>query len=121
VAFHAPPTPCMIVGDALSLREAIKNVLVNALAYGAPHRLHVDVTRVDDQWRVRFFDDGPGIPESEWQRVRTPFSSRADGREGASLGLAMVAEVMLAHGGTMTFEGGHDAGFAVVLTLPMAG
>ncbi len=121
VAFHAPPTPCMIVGDALSLREAIKNVLGNALAYGAPHRLHVDVTRVDDQWRVRFFDDGPGIPESEWQRVRTPFSSRADGREGASLGLAMVAEVMLAHGGTMTFEGGHDAGFAVVLTLPMAG
>ncbi|BDD92916.1 sensor histidine kinase [Pandoraea sp. XJJ-1] len=121
VAFHAPPTPCMIVGDALSLREAIKNVLVNALAYGAPHRLHVDVTRVDDQWRVRFFDDGPGIPESEWQRVRTPFSSRADGREGASLGLAMVAEVMLAHGGTMTFEGGRDAGFAVVLTLPMAG
>ncbi|MDN4575086.1 sensor histidine kinase [Pandoraea cepalis] len=121
VAFHAPPTPCMIVGDALSLREAIKNVLVNALAYGAPHRLHVDVTRVDDQWRVRFFDDGPGIPESEWQRVRTPFSSRADGREGASLGLAMVAEVMLAHGGTMTFEWGRDAGFAVVLTLPMAG
>lgn len=121
VAFHAPPTPCMIVGDALSLREAIKNVLVNALAYGAPHRLHVDVTRVDDQWRVRFFDDGPGIPESEWQRVRTPFSSRADGREGASLGLAMVAEVMHAHGGTMTFEWGPDAGFAVVLTLPMAG
>ncbi|VVD66219.1 histidine kinase [Pandoraea eparura] len=121
VALHAPPTPCMIVGDALSLREAIKNVLVNALAYGAPHRLHVDVTGVDDQWRVRFFDDGPGIPESEWQRVRTPFSSRADGREGASLGLAMVAEVMLAHGGAMTFERGHDGGFAVVLTLPMAG
>ncbi|VVD81535.1 sensor histidine kinase [Pandoraea terrigena] len=121
VALHAPPGPCMIVGDALSLREAIKNVLVNALAYGAPHRLHVDVTRVDDQWRVRFFDDGPGIPESEWQRVRTPFSSRADGREGASLGLAMVAEVMLAHGGAMAFERGREAGFAVVLTLPMAG
>ncbi|WP_374623045.1 sensor histidine kinase [Pandoraea sp.] len=121
VALQAPQTPCMIVGDALSLREAIKNVLVNALAYGAPHRLHVDLTRVNDQWRLRFFDDGPGIPASEWQRVRTPFSSRADGREGASLGLAMVAEVMLAHGGQMTFEQAEGEGFAVVLMLPCAG
>ena len=121
VALQAPQTPCMIVGDALSLREAIKNVLVNALAYGAPHRLHVDLTRVNDQWRLRFFDDGPGIPASEWQRVRTPFSSRADGREGASLGLAMVAEVMFAHGGQMTFEQVEGEGFAVVLMLPCAG
>lgn len=123
VALHAPDTPdtpCRIVGDPLSLREAIKNVLVNALAYGAPHRLHVDVTKVDDQWRLRFFDDGPGIPESEWARVRTPFSSRADGREGASLGLAMVAEVVGAHGGQMTFERVAGEGFAVVLTLPAA-
>ncbi|VVD87348.1 histidine kinase [Pandoraea horticolens] len=120
VALQAPETPCMILGDPLSLREAIKNVLVNALAYGAPHRLHVDVTGEHDQWRLRFFDDGPGIPEAEWQRVRTPFSSRADGREGASLGLAMVAEVIQAHGGQMTFERGEGEGFAVVLTLPMA-
>jgi len=112
--------PAMIVGDALSLREAIKNVLVNALAYGAPHRLYVDVTSDGDQWRLRFFDDGPGIPETEWQRVRTPFSSRADGREGASLGLAMVAEVMRAHGGQMAFERIDGEGFAVVLTLPKA-
>ncbi|MDR3399188.1 MAG: sensor histidine kinase [Pandoraea sp.] len=120
VALQAPQTPCMILGDPLSLREAIKNVLVNALAYGAPHRLHVDVTRVDDAWHLRFFDDGPGIPEAEWQRVRTPFSSRADGREGASLGLAMVAEVIHAHGGQMTFERVGGEGFAVVLRLPMA-
>ncbi|EON12570.1 sensor histidine kinase [Pandoraea sp. SD6-2] len=119
VALQAPETPCMILGDPLSLREAIKNVLVNALAYGAPHRLHVDVTGTQDQWRLRFFDDGPGIPEAEWQRVRTPFSSRADGREGASLGLAMVAEVIQAHGGQMTFERVEGEGFAVVLTLPM--
>ncbi|ALS67155.1 sensor histidine kinase [Pandoraea apista] len=120
VALNAPDTPCMILGDPLSLREAIKNVLVNALAYGAPHRLHVDVTSAEDRWRLRFFDDGPGIPEAEWQRVRTPFSSRADGREGASLGLAMVAEVIHAHGGKMGFERVEGEGFAVVLTLPMA-
>jgi two-component system sensor histidine kinase TctE len=120
VALQAPHTPCMILGDPLSLREAIKNVLVNAMAYGAPHRLHVDVTSANDEWRLRFFDDGPGIPEAEWQRVRTPFSSRADGREGASLGLAMVAEVMHAHGGQMTFEHVGGEGFAVVLTLPKA-
>jgi two-component system sensor histidine kinase TctE len=121
VALHMPDDePCRVVGDALSLREAVKNVLVNALAYGAPRRLHVDVTRVGEQWSVRFFDDGQGIPASEWQRVRTPFSSRADGREGASLGLAMVAEVMHAHGGQMTFEHIEGEGFAVVLTLPVA-
>lgn len=119
-ALHAPESPAMIVGDALSLREAVKNVLVNALAYGAPSRLHVDVARFDDEWRMRFFDDGPGIAESEWQRVRTPFSSRADGREGASLGLAMVAEVMRAHGGQMRFEHVDGEGFAVVLALPVA-
>ncbi|QHE93776.1 sensor histidine kinase [Pandoraea fibrosis] len=120
VALNAPDTACMVLGDPLSLREAVKNVLANALAYGAPHRLHVDVTRADGQWRLRFFDDGPGIPEAEWQRVRTPFSSRSDGRDGASLGLAMVAEVIHAHGGQMTFERVEGEGFAVVLTLPVA-
>ncbi|GAB3629193.1 histidine kinase [Pandoraea terrae] len=119
-ALSAPQAPCWVAGDALSLREAVKNVLVNALAYGAPHQLHVDLTANEAEWCVRFFDDGPGIPEADWQRVRTPFAARSGGREGASLGLAMVAEVMRAHGGQMRFERIEGEGFAVVLTMPSA-
>lgn len=115
IALHAPEHACLILADPLSLREALKNVLDNALQYGAPHLLHITIYRSDSHWDLEVEDDGPGIPEADWERIRKPFSARSGNRLGASLGLSIVEEVMRVHQGSMLF--GHNADQHFIVTL----
>jgi two-component system sensor histidine kinase TctE len=115
VGIQAPAHPCLVDGDATTLREAVKNVIGNALQYGAPGMLHVEITDEPAHWVVRFIDDGPGIPEGERERLRSPFSPRSGNRAGASLGLSIVEQVMRAHGGDLGFEQDPERRFAVRL------
>lgn len=118
LALDVPPLPCLILGDAIALGEAVKNILDNALQYGAPGLLHVRVDSDGQHHQLRFIDDGPGIPAGDWERLRKPFAPRAGDRMGASLGLSIVEEVMRAHGGEMQFAYLPDGHFAVLLQFP---
>lgn len=117
---RAPDYPCFVLGDAINLREAVKNILINCLKYGAKTLIHVELTDQGEWLELRFADDGPGIPESEWIRVREPFSPRNGGRSGASLGLSIVEQVMRAHGGKLRFEHIKDVSFSVILEVKSA-
>lgn len=112
---RGPEGECRIVGDATTLREAVKNIIGNALLYGAPGLLHVEIEAQPEHWAVRFIDDGPGIAEEERERVRKPFSPRGGNRGGGSLGLSIVEQVMQAHGGQMAFERDGSGNFVVRL------
>lgn len=112
---QAPDGPCLIRGDATTLREALKNILDNALHYGATTLLHMEIGESAAHWEVRCIDDGPGIPEAEQERVRKPFAPRRAERGGASLGLSIVEQVMRAHGADMLFGRHADGCFMVVL------
>ncbi|EIJ47750.1 transmembrane sensor histidine kinase transcription regulator protein [Herbaspirillum sp. GW103] len=118
LALDVPPLPCLIQGDPIALGEAIKNILDNALQYGAPGLLHVRLDSDGRQHRLSFIDDGPGIAARDWERLRKPFAPRGENRMGASLGLSIVEEVMRAHGGQMRFDYLPDGHFAVVLEFP---
>ncbi|WP_050467561.1 sensor histidine kinase [Herbaspirillum chlorophenolicum] len=122
LALDMPEAPCFIRGDAISLGEAIKNILNNALQYGSPGLLHVRLeaneARNEARYVLHFIDDGPGIPAADWERLRKPFSPRGEGRMGASLGLSIVEEVMRAHAGGMRFEHTAQGYFSVVLDFP---
>jgi two-component system sensor histidine kinase TctE len=119
-ALHAPEHTCQILGDPVSLREALKNVLDNALKYGATTLLHMTIRRSGSHWALEVEDDGPGIPEADWERIRKPFSARGGNRLGASLGLSIVEEVMRAHQGDMRFGWGVDRHFVVTLRFRAA-
>lgn len=116
--FRAPDAPCTVRGDAVTLREAIKNVLANSLAYGAPALLHVEIARAGPDWELRIVDDGPGISAADQERIRTPFAARGGDRPGASLGLSIVEEVMRAHHGRLAFDRTGEGYFVVALRLP---
>lgn len=120
VGMDMPEQPCLIDGDATTLREAVKNVLGNALLYGAPGLLHVNIVAADPCWEVHFIDDGPGIALASQASVRAPFSPRSGNRAGGSLGLSIVEQVMAAHGGAMLFSHDEAGHFAVVLRLRAA-
>ena len=120
VSFEAAEQELNVLGDALSLREAIVNLIDNALRHGAVSRLEVRVYRVGNLGLVEVADDGPGIPPSEWENVtRRFYSTRTD--EGASgLGFAIASEVAGALGGRLLFRERRDgAPFSVYLELPL--
>ena len=99
----------------MTLREAVRNVFDNALSHGARTRLNVCVEGMEGCAKVVVRDDGPGISPDRWEAVKAPFTPRSDGRSGASLGLAIVDEVMRAHDGRLEFSFAADGDFVVSL------
>jgi two-component system sensor histidine kinase TctE len=113
ISFQDPPDPVLMRGDAVSLREALSNLIHNALKHGAETRLEVRVFADDDAAIVEVVDDGPGIPVSEWQQVREPFHTKS--ATGSGLGLSIAGDVVRAHGGELRFRERTNDGFAVIL------
>lgn len=119
VSLEAPEAPAIVVGDAVSVREALANVIDNAIRHGAPSRLEVGVRDDSGEVRIEVVDDGRGIPREQWERVTQRFGIRPATAEGAGgLGFAIAAEVMKAHGGRLAFREADATGFAVVLVFP---
>ncbi|NEX60336.1 sensor histidine kinase [Noviherbaspirillum galbum] len=118
---RVPDGDCFVDADEVSVREALRNVLRNALKHGARSFLHIEMNDLGAQVEIRVIEDGPGIPETEWARVREPFSARDTAAGGASLGLSIVDEVMRAHRGELRFERVAGQRFAVILRFPSSG
>lgn len=120
VSFEAPDQEVTVLGDALSLREAIVNVIDNSLRHGTVSRLEVRVRAESEFGVVEVEDDGPGIPRANWDKVTRRFVSSKAGEGGAGLGFAIASEVAAVLGGTLTFrEKTARHGFAVVLRVPL--
>ncbi|MBP1852411.1 sensor histidine kinase [Rhizobium halophytocola] len=120
VSFEAAEEELFVLGDALSLREAIINLIDNALRHGAVSRLEVKVNRQGDLGLVEVSDDGPGIPPAEWDNViRRFYSSRTDG-EASGLGFAIASEVASALRGRLQFRRKTQTSpFSVYIELPL--
>jgi two-component system, OmpR family, sensor kinase len=109
--------------DPLRLRQALANLIDNALRY-APKGSSVSLrmSRDDGEVRIEVIDTGPGFPTEFLDQAFEPFA-RADvgrGRStgGAGLGLAIVRAVAEAHGGTARILNHSTGGANVVLTFP---
>ena len=121
VAFESDAARTEIVGDGISLREALSNVLHNALSHGRADEIVVSVASTTTSVELTMRDNGCGIPREQWEAVLQPFVSLGNGSEhgtGSGLGLAIVSEVMQAHGGRVAFSFPASGGFAVTLSFP---
>lgn len=114
------PAALHVPGDAVSIREAIVNVIHNAVRYGAPSALAVEIVEADGEGIVMIEDDGPGIPRENWEEAIRPFSRLGDHRhvDGSGLGLAIAADVMQAHDGKLVFGFTEGGAFRVSLHFP---
>ena len=119
ISFEAPDDRPFVLGDAVSLREAIVNVIDNALRHGADQRLEVRVGANAEQAFVEVEDDGPGIPPEGWEKATQRFATSKSHEGSSGLGFAIAQEVASAHGGTLSFRARDERGFTVVLTLPL--
>ncbi len=109
IAFLPSAAAPIVGGDAISLREALANLIDNALAHGARTRLSVAVGAEEDgtAW-IAVCDDGDGIAPEDAERLLKPFEKGNGGSGGSGLGLAIALEVARAHGGTLTLTRTED-------------
>lgn len=112
-------TAASVNGDALLLREAIKNLIDNALKYGGPGDLQVALTTDRKCFVLTIADHGPGIAPADAERVFERFA-RGEGAAagGAGLGLAIVKRVVDSHGGHIDLSNRPGGGLVATLTLP---
>jgi signal transduction histidine kinase len=102
------------------LRRAFQNVVRNAVESGSTTGIDVRVEgREPSSVTVVIADHGPGIPDDVRARVFEPYVTTKRG--GTGLGLAMVHQTVLQHGGTVAIHDTDGGGATVIVTLPRSG
>jgi PAS domain S-box-containing protein len=121
---HIPPWPVVIVGDATRLQQVVWNLLTNALKFTPKQgSVAIVVERADAHMQIQVKDNGQGIAAEFLPYIFDRFA-QADGkgssRLGLGLGLAIVRELVLAHGGTVKAESpGVGRGTTFTVKLPL--
>ena len=109
-----------VLGDGEQLGRVLRNLADNAERHAAS-TVSFEVSSIGDSVEVVVADDGPGIPPKERERVFERFTRADQARDrptgGAGLGLAIVGEVVAAHGGTVAVADS-AVGARVVVRLP---
>lgn len=116
-------TGVTVSADRLVLREAVTNVLDNAIKYSpAGSTVAIRVQRLRDQAILTISDEGPGIPPEHRQRIFHRFfrvdEARSRDRGGAGLGLAIAKWAVEIHGGQITVGGRPGGGSEFRIVLP---
>jgi len=116
--------PVLVRGDPQRLSQALRNLLQNSLHYTDPGgaleiRLRVEAQRV----LIEFEDSAPGVPEAAlahlFERLYRVDAARGRHRGGAGLGLAIVHNVVEAHGGRVSAAQAPAGGLLIRLELPV--
>ena len=121
LATSVPPGGLVLLGDETKLTWGLSNLLANALRY-TPSGGRVDLAArtTDGNVFVAVRDTGPGIAPEQRDRIFDRFAQVADGGElgAAGLGLAIVRDIVQAHGGRIVLESQVGRGSCFTLELP---
>jgi signal transduction histidine kinase len=111
-----------VMGEPKLLRRMVRNLLENALRYGAGSAIEVRLAATGDgALRLDVRDGGPGIPEPERERIFEPFYRIAGASEaagGVGLGLSLVRQIARHHGGDAQCLANGAVGCCFRVTLP---
>ena len=119
IAFVGAGRPVVVKGNPHAIADAIRNLVENAVTY-SPASSQVTV-ETSTNGAVRIVDQGPGVAMADREHIFERFwRGRAAAGPGAGLGLAIVAEIMKAHGGRVAVNGGASGGSVFTLTFPSA-
>jgi signal transduction histidine kinase len=106
-----------VKGNRHAIADALQNLIENAVVY-APVGTEVMVSTKPDG-TVTVTDQGPGIPAADRERIFERFwRGKASPSPGAGLGLAIVVEIMKAHGGGVAVDHTTDGGARFTLSFP---
>ncbi len=112
---------CTLSADPVRFRQAVGNILDNAVKYSPEDsRIQVSIRQTDKNCIISVTDHGSGIDAGEipfiWDRLYRSPSKR--GIPGMGLGLSLVKAVVTAHGGSVTVNSQKGAGTTFSLSFP---
>jgi signal transduction histidine kinase len=114
--------PALVLGDPELLRQALLNVLDNAIKYTPPGgQVHLALNREQDRARLIVADTGLGIAPEDLPHIFERFYrvDKARSSGGAGLGLALVREIVTQHHGDIRVESTLHQGTIVTISLPL--
>ena len=103
------------------IQRCINNLIENAIKYA--DKINVELSKNKNNLFIKIEDNGPGIPESEYDNVFKPFykidKGRADSKSSVGLGLSIASDIIRSHGGNIKLEKSNLNGLAVKIFLPI--
>jgi signal transduction histidine kinase len=111
----------LVGGDAASLARAVQNLIANAIRHGAGGKWVAIRAAADDRNVVITVEDrGPGIAARDLPHLFEPFyrGRGSDRVRGSGLGLTIVKQIAVAHGGSVTVDRRREGGAIFTLRLP---
>lgn len=124
LALHVHAADACLRGERVLLREALVNLLQNALDFSPPGgAVTLTVAAADGRVAFTVDDAGPGVPDYALPRAFEKFYSLprpGTSRKSTGLGLALVQEIAHLHGGTATLANRPEGGARAQLLLPAA-
>ncbi|MBS0524561.1 MAG: HAMP domain-containing protein [Proteobacteria bacterium] len=119
IGFAAAGRPVVVRGNSHAIADAVRNLVENAVVHSPPG---AEVTvAVHEDGRICVSDRGPGVTLEIRERIFERFWRGAGARSrGAGLGLAIVAEIMKAHGGAIIVGDAADGGAIFTLAFSPA-
>jgi two-component system osmolarity sensor histidine kinase EnvZ len=102
------------------IQRCLNNLIDNAIKYAT--KLHVQLNKSENNIIIMLDDDGPGIPEDEYNNVFKPFykinKSRGDSKSSVGLGLSIASDVIRSHGGNIKLEKSPEKGLRIKIFFP---
>ena len=103
------------------IQRCINNLIDNAIKYG--EKVNIELTKNNNNLFLKVEDDGPGIPEQEYENVFKPFykidKGRADSKSSVGLGLSIASDIIRSHGGNIILDKSKMDGLSVKIFLPV--
>ena len=103
------------------IKRCLNNLIDNSTKYG--DKLNIELSKKKIHLVIKVEDDGPGIPESEYENVFKPFykidKGRADSKSSVGLGLSIASDIIRSHGGNIKLNKSSLNGLEVKIFLPV--
>ena len=103
------------------IRRCINNLIDNALKYGK--NVRIELSKKNTNLFIKIEDDGPGIPDKEYDNVFKPFykidKGRAETKSSVGLGLSIASDIIRSHGGNIKLDRSKLNGLEVRIFLPV--
>ena len=108
-------------GRPLQIKRAIQNIIDNAKRYAS--EIKIDVTSSDEECFIAISDNGPGIPDKNYEDVFKPFftldPSRNQLKGESGLGMTISRDIIRSHGGEIKLSKSEMKGLKITINLPL--
>ena len=115
------PEKTIFTGRKNLIQRCLNNLIDNALKYAT--KVKVKQEKIRKTIVIIIEDDGPGIPDSEYENVFKPFykidKGRSEAKSSVGLGLSISSDIIRSHGGTIELRKSETGGLEVMISLPV--